>query len=1351
MKLKSFLLLFVVALFHVSVFSQSFTTNPDAGDWSNQPQITVSWSALTNEFSVISGYQYIFDQNVQTSTCGSSYTFTTNPSAASSILGSGIYYFHLWAISSSGTVSPVVHTVGPFFLDSNAPNIPVLKDIPDIKLLKDSTSVTLFNLSDYVNSASLNWSWTIETNWRHNTDLGTQISQSGGWITYSPNTVAQPVGRQRIKYSANGIFNKRSIIKLSSYLWNAKFPDAIFKNGQPVENSIIPLMNYLSSAGNCTTPQFNAQVIGVPYVSVTVQGNNLILGATSTIPYPSRIRVRVTGSDSTLDWDSQILWVRENWMLNGDFLSDGTSYWVYQNGADPNNPNMAVNWLPMVNSQTGVVQLTQWGDSSVKMIQNVNNNPNAGNPLISVHGGSWYTLRAKFMTDNTSATRTVSLQMHGYSGYAGDTEMTSVGLTIVPAGTIWHEYEVSFYARGNLAAVVIVSNTKDSSTSSLYIDDIELLEKEPDANNAYGNTSIPLTNGNFVNDLSGWGFQGVYGPLQMQDTAWFSSYNGRNGVCELNSTALGRTKFTQIIPLNNVTTQQVRLRVWAATDAPDQTVSPILVMAFNTLDAQTIHILDVEGYADFHVAAGGQWARYDFACPVSGPLLAVQIQGWDLYSTDLYLTGIQLDCDQDSSAYWSNDEINQTELVVIDTANSQYFTTAESNERFIPYGSNFSEGFQFGFQDVWWNPFSEDSFTSLYLDENFDLLESLGGNVIKLSVILNDFLPDFDYEITPTDTTGEYFPTYQSITNVQIPPRILDRLDQIIAMARRHHLRVILTIPLKLSQSNWWLAGGGNFGDTVQVIISQFWTDIAQRYQNDPTIMSYSFLNEQWGQMREWQDTNLAYSLPFQAYYYTAPVTAQWQSWLQNKYGTIANLNTAWGAIPSQYLIYGTGIPYSSFNAIPIPGNDGKNTFGSSAFTGGIGGGGDSTYHIPDSPIRTDSGNSNIVSWIPSGDTTYLGTYYIWRKEKSIQDLRNFGTTWQYLQPVSNNVLSFTDNNVSSLSTYQYEVTGGNLDAWRNYPEGTIQNQNATYDPMLFDYLLFRESVVDNYNYNQSSALVQVETGGAYSIPRHLISTGLAQFDYLYRWPATQRLWGGPPSLTPEGPLCTMGYNPRELVKSLDFVELSYYPEFPWTPATPDNPNTGYNMLNSDGGINFADEMVLAQYLRTLLRLSHSNPDPALSKPILLKEFGGIGTDPIAQNQWNNFMIDFAREETAGFVVWYFTDEYQGLYNYDYGLTLWGASFQWRADDLKSCDYAYPAPTRTLEMTGGISTSSNYMFLLTASQYRDENVDTSYDPLGQYYTLGRLLKGVQQGTYLPSDHLDLSWPDNSQILRKPGF
>ena len=42
------------------------------------------------------------------------------------------------------------------------------------------------------------------------------------------------------------------------------------------------------------------------------------------------------------------------------------------------------------------------------------------------------------------------------------------------------------------------------------------------------------------------------------------------------------------------------------------------------------------------------------------------------------------------------------------------------------------------------------------------------------------------------------------------------------------------------------------------------------------------------------------------------------------------------------------------------------------------------------------------------------------------------------------------------------------------------------------------------------------------------------------------------------------------------------------------------------------------------------------------------------------------------------------------------------------CDYSYPTATQTLDITGGISTTSNYMFLLTWSQYRDENVSTSH-------------------------------------------
>ena len=165
--MKSLIILITFTLIQSSVLSQSFTSNPEPGNWSNQPQITVSWSALTNDFSAISGYKYVFDQNVQTSTTQSSYPFTINPVASSSILGSGVYYFHLWTVSDIGAISPIVHTGAFFFPHSNAPNIPVIKNIPDIKLLKDSPPVAIFNQPDYVSTTSVSWSWSIETNWRH--------------------------------------------------------------------------------------------------------------------------------------------------------------------------------------------------------------------------------------------------------------------------------------------------------------------------------------------------------------------------------------------------------------------------------------------------------------------------------------------------------------------------------------------------------------------------------------------------------------------------------------------------------------------------------------------------------------------------------------------------------------------------------------------------------------------------------------------------------------------------------------------------------------------------------------------------------------------------------------------------------------------------------------------------------------------------------------------------------------------------------------------------------------------------------------------------------------------------------
>lgn len=1327
-----------------------FGTSPNTGVWVSQSVIRVTWSGLTN-FSAVSGYRYVFDGKIDTSTSQGSFVFTQATTAVSSVLIPGEYYFHLWQVSTTGAVSPVVYTVGPFFLDPNAGTLPVVGNIPDIKLLENAGSTNILSLANYVNNSAVNWSWALDTAWKYTMNLGTQITQNGTQMTYTPNTVSPAVGRERIKYSADGVFNHRSVLKLSSALWSQHFPDAIFQNGQAEENTVIPLMSYLTTAVNSTSAQFSASVVDSPYVAVNVNSTSLTLNALSTLNFPARIRVNVTGSNSVSDWDSQILWARENWLLNGNFQSNVTSNWVYLNFGIT---TYTTNWLPVMDSQTGVMQLTQWGNSSIEMVQNVNNNPINGSPYISVHGGSWYTLKGYFKTDNPTAPRTLSIQIHGYTGYGNSTTITSVGLAYLSLTTVWQEFEVSFYSRANLAAVAIVSFLHNASTTSVYMNNLQFIEKEPAVNTAYGNTHISIVNGDFANGLSGWGFQNVYGPLQGQDTGWLANYNGRNGVCVLNSTTSGRTKFTQFVSFSDSSCHSLRLRVWAATDAASQNTSPILVLVYNTYDAHTTQISNVMGYATFHVVPNGEWAEYDFACPVSAPLVAVQLQGWGLYSTKLYLTNVQVDREQDSPCYWSNEEIKETELIQVDTAKTMFFTTAQSNERYIPYGSNFHDNGGFGLQDQWWYPYSEDSFTSLFLDKNFNLLQSVGGNVAKVAFLLNDFLPDFDPEFTPTDTTGEYFPTYQSVTNVQIPSRILGRLDEVLAIAKRHHLRVILTIYFNTPQMNWWLADGGNYGDTTRLILSQMWAKISQRYDNDPCLLSYSFLEEQWLQMREWGDTNFAYSQAQTDKYFTAPVTAKWQQWLTAKYGNINSLNTAWSAISSNYRLYATGIPYANFSSIPVPGFDGRNTPGSSVFTGGVGGGGDSTYHIPDGPILLSSGTNSVLQWMPSGDTTYLNSYYIWREEKSALDPTDFGTTWQFRVPVSTSPLNYTDYNTSNLSTYRYAVTGANLDAWRNYSEGTQGNQNATYDPMLFDFLQFRESIVDEYDYNQSSTIAQTETNGNLSTIRHLTSAGLAQFDYLLRWPATQRLWGDGPSLTPEGPHSTLGYNPKELVKSLDFTEVSFYTGFPSLPASPDNPNQGYTMLDANGNIDYLSEMVTLQYLRTLLRLSYTNANPALQKPILLKEFSGAatGASALQQNsQWNNLLLDFTPGETAGWLIWYFSDDNYGLYNSGFAITPWGQSFQGRADDIKNTEYAYPAPTQTLTMTGGISTTSNYMFLMTSSHYRDDTVSSQYDPLGTYQSLGRILQSVNQGIYLPSDHLDLYWPDNSTIVEKQGF
>ena len=1361
-----------------------FDLSPPAATWSSSTIITVSWTNINHSFSQPSGYRYRLDSDYATSYSNASDRFTLNQSADCIIYKNGIYYFHLWMMDSSGKMEKPVYTVGPFFISKHAGNLPAWNKLPDIKLLCDDTAQKVFSLPDYLSNSVVPLNWSVESSWRFHHELGIALQRNGNEVYYTPDTGHHQPGRQRIKYTADDLFNQRSVVKLSTHLWGVPFPPFITKNGRLQDPLNFRLEDYLKSAKYTKSPQFDLKHNLTGYLESTVMNGALKLSISSTLPYPAWVRLRVRGNPLADDEDTQLLWIYENFLENGDFQSEVTTHWSYQLGPSLLGPGPLghgplghgplghgplttpgkAQWQYVAEElhQPGVLRLTQWGASSVKIVQNKSANPVMANPYIPIHSGTWYTLRAKLKTDNPMIIRNLSMQIHGYGAYSGSTSLMSAEMKTLSLTTEWQSFELSYYSRTNLAAVVFVSQTLNADTSSIYLDDVELIEQTPDSVKALGNTSINLVNSDFQENLSGWGFEGGNGtPLQSQDTGWIPNFEGRTGICVLNSSTSTHTKMTQYYLNTGTEKSNFRFRVWAATDTYQRDSAPQLMVLFNTYDRTTQTMLNTIGYASFHVNPGRKWAHYDFACSLEDPVLAVQLQGRDLRSAKLYIDKIQLDQYRDQPDYWDREAIGYTEMVESDTVNTNFFRLNESKERYVPYGGNLHIYYHpFGLTDDWWNPYAEDSNSMLWFDNQCELLKDSGGNVIKLIVLIHDLLPDKDREFSGATTVGTLFPSIQSYDAVKIPPRYLDRLDQMISSARRHGLRVMLTLPFNYQQMNWWLEGGGNYGDTTKRILSLMWQQITARYKDDPVIFGYSLNVEHWMQMREWGDVNYAYRLGKQDLYFYPPVSKQWHAWLRKKYNNnVQSLNTAWSQVPLAYRNYCLDLPYTSFDSIAIPGYDGKNTIGSSAFTGsdpvrGIGGGGNTTRHIPNSPVRLDSGINNHLVWQHPADTTYLTCYYVWRQEKGITDTTAFGTTWHLLSVLWDKPTTFFDESdgyFASLSSYRYEVTSGNQDAWGNYAEGTPENENASYDPALYDFMKFRESVVDEYNYAQTSTMYYADTGGVATKPHHLTSIGLAQFNYFLRWSRPVKQWGDGASYTPEAPHSSISYNPKELVKSMDYQELSYYTGFPQSPLSADNPNPGYALFDKDGRFNEESLRASLQYLQTLLRFYHEHASPGLSKPILLKEFAGSGENPQLQTAWNHILLDYTKGETAGWLIWYITDDTNGIFNHGYSPTAWGDDFRRRADDIKSAEDSFPASSRVILPTTGMSTASNWMFLMTSSQYRNESVSTTYDPASSYFTLGRFMKQVKSGDILPRERLTITAPDNETILRKPEF
>ena len=99
------------------------------------------------------------------------------------------------------------------------------------------------------------------------------------------------------------------------------------------------------------------------------------------------------------------------------------------------------------------------------------------------------------------------------------------------------------------------------------------------------------------------------------------------------------------------------------------------------------------------------------------------------------------------------------------------FETAQSHQRFVPWGTNFVL-----YDNKYLNMFGPAYDHALY-DQVLEAMESLHINIVKAFLPIADVLPD-----------------PQGPTEARIAPGYLDHLDDFLAMARKHHIRVVLSL-----------------------------------------------------------------------------------------------------------------------------------------------------------------------------------------------------------------------------------------------------------------------------------------------------------------------------------------------------------------------------------------------------------------------------------------------------------------------------------------------------------------------------------------------------------------------------
>lgn len=224
------------------------------------------------------------------------------------------------------------------------------------------------------------------------------------------------------------------------------------------------------------------------------------------------------------------------------------------------------------------------------------------------------------------------------------------------------------------------------------------------------------------------------------------------------------------------------------------------------------------------------------------------------------------------------------------------FETVPSGKRFVPFGANMVFDYHDAHHCI--HILTQEQWKPEAIHRAFQGAAALHMNVMKVFITSQQSLPDPQ--------------TNEQVAFGKLDPPLLERLDYVFDVARETHVYVSLTFAEWGMQTlRWWHEGGTFLGQSAEeaevdsfTVLANFWKTLAERYRDEPALLSYNFAVEFYMPGGNWgaqASRERGYCLNDRW------GRSAWQQWLQSKYGSLEALNAAWNT------------QYADFEAIDQP------------------------------------------------------------------------------------------------------------------------------------------------------------------------------------------------------------------------------------------------------------------------------------------------------------------------------------------------------------------------------------------------------------------------------------------------